>query len=311
MNAYYLPHHQTPFSGKTATIIGQITHDTGERPQPGGCAYFAARTLQDLGAEISLLTCVGLDFQFEHKLRGMRRIIDVGNQTTVFTNIYPKDGPRIQYVTQQAPAISPNTLPDEWCHTDLLLLAPVMGELNDAAWQQIRGSGHTSMFLQGFLKEATPLARNNRRLVVPRETPFPWEILTHVDSVFLSTEDIELFASSAFLSQLIERVPIVAVTDGENGCRIHYNDTCIDVGVFPVDVCNPTGAGDTFGAAMAMALASGFPVADAGRLGAAAASTVVERNGEERLTKMNFTWERWRHITSRKIQCHHDYAISG
>jgi sugar/nucleoside kinase (ribokinase family) len=59
---------------------------------------------------------------------------------------------------------------------------------------------------------------------------------------------------------------------------------------------DPTGAGDVFAAAMLLALAAGQAPADAARLGAAAASIVVEGVGGEALGRIGEAWERRRRV---------------
>ena len=300
----------SPFMGRSATIIGQVTHDHYAAVRPGGCAFYAARTVQALGGKVNLLSSVGTNYRFDADLKGMNRICEIGAQTTEFDNVYPATGPRIQYVRHQAPQISRSLLPDTWRDTDLLILAPVMDELQNVQWLATRGNGHTSLFLQGFLKTANAQRRNGRRLVVPRETPFPVSVMTGVDSVFLSREDIELFASFDVLEQIVAMVPVVVVTDGERGCCIYNNDTYVEIDVFPVDVNDPTGAGDTFAAAMSLALATGFTVEDAGRLGAAAASIVVEGEGGTRLNQLRHAWNR-RHFITFRQQSHKHHCMAG
>ena len=291
---------QSPFARKRAVVIGQVTHDQYARMQPGGCAYFAAKTIQGLGAEVSLLSSVGQDFNFESKLEGIRRIVEIGKHTTEFTNVYPEGGPRIQYVKRRAPEISVSLLPWQWRDADLMIMAPVMGEMQGSQWHDVKCNGHTAVFLQGFLKEAAARERLGRRLVVPKDVPFNWHLLSNADSVFLSREDIELFASTDFLEQLIETVPIVAITDGENGCRIYNDNSFTNIDIFPVDTIDPTGAGDAFGAATAMALAAGYPIESSGRLGAAAASVVVEGEGSSRLDHVHFAWSRFHFVSARE-----------
>ncbi|MBN2343860.1 MAG: hypothetical protein JXX29_21510 [Deltaproteobacteria bacterium] len=286
---------------KTATVVGQITHDRYDRLHPGGCAFFAAKTIAALGAKTSLLSAVGLDFQFDAQLEGIDRLFEIGAHTTTFTNVYPATGPRLQYVSARAPMISKTLLPKKWRFPDLMLLAPVMGELDGFSWRTVRDSAHVALFLQGFMKRDIDTVRSNRKLVVPLENAFNFDILNRVDSVFLSEEDIELFASSRFVDELVARVPIVAVTRGAQGSTLYHKGARTEVGIFPVKCIDPTGAGDTFGAATAMALAAGSDVETAGRLGAAAASVIVEGKGSERLNDIPLAWERESHISAETI----------
>ncbi|MBN2528450.1 MAG: carbohydrate kinase family protein [Deltaproteobacteria bacterium] len=299
----------SPFGESNVTVIGQVTHDRYDQLYPGGCAYYAAIALKGLGANVSLVSSVGQDFLFARHLEGLRCIMRIGDKTTEFCNVYPSVGPRIQYVQNCAPNITDELLPQGWRSADLCILAPVMGELNEVVWSKIRGARHTAIFLQGYLKKAHTQVRNGRRLVVPFDGEFNWEMVRDVDSAFLSREDIELFASTEFLRKLTTRVRTVAVTDGERGCRIYHEDTLVDVDIFPVDAVDSTGAGDTFGAATAMALAHGYPIESAARLGSAAASVVVEGVGGTRLDRIKYAFERQHCIFAKTSSNSHSLAV--
>lgn len=284
------------FANRNALVIGQVTHDEYNELTPGGCAYYAAKTIEMLGGEVSLVTSVGLDFQFDSMLEQMRRTCRIGEHTTTFSNVYPAEGPRLQYVTSLAPPITLDLLPRHWLGGDLLLLAPVMGEIDGSAWKSIRDAGHVSMMLQGFMKQMHLTSRDGRHLVVPLEEAVNLDILDHVDSVFLSQEDIELFASSKLLGELVEKVKVVAVTNGKKGSRIYFDETYIDVGIHEANMKDPTGAGDTFASAMAMGLACDMSIDDAARLGAAAASLIVEGVGPANLSSLSRITTRWNDI---------------
>jgi 5-dehydro-2-deoxygluconokinase len=72
---------------------------------------------------------------------------------------------------------------------------------------------------------------------------------------------------------------VVVYKMGEKGSITFSGGIAIETGIFPVKALKPTGAGDSFLAAFAMALAKGLDVETAVRHGSAAAAIVVTRVG--------------------------------
>ena len=271
----------------TAVTVGQVTHDRyGDRIVPGGCAFFGARTFQGLGAVSKLLTTVGEDFSCESGLVGLDVRREVSPETTVFSNLYPPGEPRLQLVESRSQKITESMYPDEWKRPDLLFIAPVMGEMDAIPWASIARAGYTTVGLQGFMKKASDERRDGKAVVVALDHPLGFELLEGVDAVFLSKEDIELFGSSDLLEQLRSRVGVVVVTLGEAGCAVYEGEKERRLGVYTTDAVDPTGAGDTFASATSLALAARWDVIDAARLGAGAASVVVEADGGETLDRV-------------------------
>jgi hypothetical protein len=278
---------KTEISGLTAVTIGQVTHDRyGDRIVPGGCAFFGARTLLGLGAVSRLLTTVGEDFDCESGLAGLDVRREVSGKTTVFLNLYPPGEPRLQLVESRSQRITGGTYPDEWTRPDLLFVAPVMGEMDAIPWASIAGAGFTAVGLQGFMKKASDERRDGKAVVVALDHPLGFEMLKGVGAVFLSEEDIELFGNSDLLGQLRSRVGVVVVTLGAAGCVVYERERERRLGAYATDAVDPTGAGDTFAAAMSLGLAARWDVIDAARLGTGAASVIVEADGGETLDRV-------------------------
>jgi hypothetical protein len=278
-----------------ALVVGQVTHDRyGSDIVPGGCAYYGAKTLHSLGARVSLATAVGRDFACEDSLSDLDVHRVVGEQTTVFLNDYPKDGPRIQWVESVAPAIVPDVVRGRITQTDILFVAPVFGEMSLGEWTHAVDARIVGVGLQGFLKmKGLPHDTVPGRHGVARRHFRPETNCTAgVDVVFLSEEDILSFGDDALLPALRESVPLVMMTRGENGATIFENQRQTHIGSYATAAVDPTGAGDTFSAAFLFALATHATPAQAGRLAAAAASIVVEGQGGEMLTSVGNAFER-------------------
>ncbi len=272
----------------TVLCIGQVTHDRYDNELvSGGCAYFAARTAHALGARVRLLTSVGLDFSRDEDLADLETRVMRSGKTTVFTNLYPEGSDRVQMVDALAPPISLGTLAPEWAHADVLLLAPVLGEINPQEdWLGTVDARVRSVCLQGFLKRA-----GEDGLVRPRR-PGPRFVNFRPDACFLSEEDLR-YAENGFLDYLKTCCPRVFVTRGDKGCALHLPGRTVPIGVFAARPVDPTGAGDTFACACSLALATGTEPETAARFAAAAASIVVEFEGSRRMDLVQNTMFRF------------------
>ncbi len=80
--------------------------------------------------------------------------------------------------------------------------------------------------------------------------------------------------------ELLQHTEFLVVTHGEKGAVIHTREGQEKIAAcVPDAVLNPTGAGDAFRSGLLAGLALGWPLRDAGRLGAAMGSFVVEIEG--------------------------------
>jgi hypothetical protein len=288
--------------------VGHVTHDRyGDELVAGGCAYFGAKVASSLGAHVHLLTAVGDDFQLDSSLKGLAVDLKRGGQTTVFTNLYPENAPRLQIVETQAPMINL----DQAVHAglqnqffDVLFLAPVMGELDlREPWASQLHARYRTMTLQGLMKcgqesQDAVLKSQGKRIVVKVPTRLDFSILKGLDAVFLSDEDLLLFGDDQFLADLIAVVPLVYVTQGEKGCLIYQNGQTINQPLIyrTENVVDTTGAGDTFAMATSLALACGLSVQDAAVLGACASSVMIEGIGSLPMNRLKEAFERFKFL---------------
>ena len=72
---------------------------------------------------------------------------------------------------------------------------------------------------------------------------------------------------------------LVALKQGEAGCTLFQGDERLQVPAFPADEVDATGAGDSFAAALTVALLEGMPLAQAGRFANAVGALAVTRIG--------------------------------
>lgn len=265
-------------SATRVITVGHVTHDRyGDDIVAGGCAYYGALTQRALGAEVHLVTTVGLDFACDAALAGLSLDVTRAGATTLFTNLYPPGGIRVQRIEAMAPPVAPPAhLPD----AALIHLAPVMQDVDLASWLDAAGGRPVALAVQGWIKDRGP-----SETVVQT----PWQVdgalLGRV--AFAACGEEDLVEQGDLLDRLCRHVPVVAFTHGKRGCEVIERGRTRKVGIYPRAVeVDPTGAGDTFAAGFFLGLAQGRSPVDAARLGAAAASIVVEGRGGATLDRV-------------------------
>lgn len=277
----------------TILTVGHVTHDRyGDRVRAGGCAFYGARTASALGARSRLMTAIGEDFSRDEELEGLDVHQVSGSRTTTFENVYSHNASRVQWVDAVAPLVTPDLLPPRWRQSDVLFLAPTMGEVELLPWLDAVRAPLVGIGLQGLMKQADGLRGHASRKVVARSLSIDPQLYSRVHAVFLSDEDLADFGHPTLLRELIRLVPIVAVTQGKRGSRVFVHGIEQRVGVVSVTSVDPTGAGDTYAAAFLFGIAQGAAAVDAARLASAAASIVVEGVAGERLRFVNESFER-------------------
>lgn len=278
--------------------VGHVTHDrfNGE-VLPGGCAYYASKTWQALGARSLLSSVVGEDFTCDDALAGLESKIIRTGKTTVFSNLYPDSGPRVQFVGALAPPVGPEQLPREWRAPDVLFLGPVLNEVDIPAWKQATAARIVAIGVQGYIRAAGEEDEHGMRKVVPCQWSPQREELHGVDVACLSDED--LIGQGDLLDRLCASVPTVALTHERKGCDIIERGKKTWVGIHPAQEADLTGAGDTFAAGLLFGLAQGLSPQEAARLGAACASIIIEGIAGENFTRMGDAFARADHIKNR------------
>jgi 1D-myo-inositol 3-kinase len=244
---------------------------------PGGAAYYASQALRALGARVRVLSVAGRDFPPD-ALSGLEAELVRAPHTTVFENLHVA-GVRTQRVLSAAPPLDPAALPETWRAADLLLLAPVLGEVAPAAFRRAVRAGVVGLGVQGLVRAVAP----DGDVTQPR-WDFDPAALSGVDAAFVGEDDVR--GQGDLVARLAAAIPVVAFTHGREGCELVVRGRTHRIGAYATQEVDPTGAGDVFAAGMLLALARGADPVDAARLGAAAASVVVEGVGGETLPRV-------------------------
>jgi 1D-myo-inositol 3-kinase len=273
-------------SGAPSVVVcGNVTLDrTPGGLVPGGPAYYAGRAWRALGAPTRVLTAAADDFPAA-ALAGIEVAGAPSAATTIFVNVYGPTGARTQRVEARAVPLAPGQAPAAWRTPDVLHLAPVLDELDPAALRAALAPRITGLCAQGLLRRVGP----DGAVAQPPWHPAP-ALLAAVDVVILGEDDVR--GQGDLVARLARSVPVVVFTMGARGCEVIEGGRARRVGTFPTREVDPTGAGDVFAAGFLFALAGGAEPAEAARLGAAAASFVVEAPGGEALARVGGAFER-------------------
>ncbi|OLC14999.1 MAG: hypothetical protein AUH29_08970 [Candidatus Rokubacteria bacterium 13_1_40CM_69_27] len=251
--------------------VGHVTLDRfGEITRPGGAALFAAITAHRLGLSAGILTSHGEDFPLEAIPPQIEVVNAPSPHTTVFEHRREAGRRRLRLVASARP-LSPADVPPDWLDAELVLLAPVFGEV-DPAFAGTFTEATLAAEAQGWLRGAGPAGE---------VTPQPWTpppgLLGRLLALFVSAEDVR--GQEPSLAEWLQRLPLAAVTAGRAGALLYVSGQRYEVRARPTREADPTGAGDVFAAAfLASYRLDGNPW-QAAAAGACAAALSVEGEG--------------------------------
>jgi sugar/nucleoside kinase (ribokinase family) len=256
-------------------IVGGLTIDRfGDGTSaPGGSVIHAGRAAVAEGVAVTTLTVAGDEPEAAIGLAELAEMGDLIHQRATSTVTYGHSevrGRRVLTYLVSAGSIAPPVLADP---PDVALLAPIADELPASAIGPLRESARprlTVLLIQGWLRRlaigepARPLALDE----VPAAT---WDAFAAVDAIVLSTEDLaespeDPFVEAAGVRAKIGPRPLLVLTLGEQGYLLDDPASDHVVAYVPrrvVEGVPMVGAGDTFGAALAIQLGRGATPADA------------------------------------------------
>ncbi len=247
--------------------IGHVTRDRlDDGFTTGGTVTYGAMTARALGLVPAIVTSAGHDLQ--NTLPDVNTHVVPAARSTAFRNDYGPNG-RTQHVDGVAESLSPSDVPGEWHGARSVLLGPLVGEV-DAALARSFPNSLVVASVQGWLRRW-----DSTGLVKPRG----WSglaVLPYIDAAVVSIDDI---VDDGKVAQWAELVPLLVVTEGSQGARLHENGHWHAIPAFVTQEVDPTGAGDVFAAALAfMLLETGDAVA-AATFASCVASFSVEAQG--------------------------------
>ena len=220
--------------------IGHVTLDRfGDEVRPGGSALYAAITADRLGLRAGILTSHADDFPLDLVPPRIEVVSVPAPATTVFEHERVGDD-RAQRVTSVAGALSEADVPDDWRDADLVLLAPVVNEV-DPRLAGVFGDAAVAAGAQGWLRGV-----GSDGVVGSVRWDAAKQTLRTLQALFLSTADV--LGQASAMTEWVQRVPIAVVTAGRRGALLYVNGDRYEVRPRRAMEADPTGAGDVFAA---------------------------------------------------------------
>jgi len=252
-------------------IVGGLTVDVfadGSRA-PGGSVLHAGLAAAAEGARITMLTAAGDEPEARAGLAQLAALGEVLCQPASTTTTYrhrESDGVRVLSLEAAGEPIDPAAIAARGPF-DVAVLAPIADELSAGTVAATRAAARpqrTVFLIQGWLRHLA-LGMPVRALGLHEVPAALWETFGSADAVVVSTEDLSAdpadpFAQAAAVRERLGPAPVLVLTLGTEGYLL--DDPAADrvVASVPhhvVEGVPAVGAGDTFGAALAVHLARG------------------------------------------------------
>jgi sugar/nucleoside kinase (ribokinase family) len=252
-------------------VIGHLAHDlTSNGPRLGGTAAYAALTARALGMKAGIVTAVGRETPLD-ALNGIPVISMDSPHSTTFENIYTGDAGRIQYLRAQAGRIDFHQVPPAWRGASIIHLGPIANEMDSILPDEF-SPALLCITPQGWMRQWDSEGRVSLREWKNAET-----VLKQAGAVVLSREDVH--GDNEFIEQLAHRTRMLVVTEGAEGCVLHWHGDRRRFRAPKVNEVDATGAGDIFAAAFFVRLLNTRDPWEAARFATLIASRSVTRVG--------------------------------
>lgn len=259
---------QREYSARTpreVLVVGSVALDTVETPfgcvqevLGGSATYFA--TAASMFTSVNLVAVVGTDFDDGHvaflRTRGvnLEGLEVVPGKTFRWTGQYDYDLNTARTLDTQLNVFAEFTpkLPPSYHQPDLVFLANIDPELQLAVLDQVQTPDLVALDTMNYWIESKPGALR--------------EVISRVDIVMVNDAEAREFSGEYSLVQAARAIltmgpKAVVIKKGEYGASLYTNSNDPVTGYFFVpaypleEVCDPTGAGDTFAGGFIGALA--------------------------------------------------------
>ncbi|MFL5807331.1 MAG: PfkB family carbohydrate kinase [Roseiflexaceae bacterium] len=261
---------------------------TGERVL-SGCSTNGCLALARLGHETALVGCVGADyydrFTSDARQYGIIPYVQLCDQTGGFGLIYDARGDRTLDVLGVAAPIE--YVPAACADAQAIIIGPILQETSEILIAQIRAASAAPLFLdpQGLLRRIgadgriehfcpPELARIAPLCHVIKANELETQVITGIDPRMDGLRAVRRLKALG--------CAIAIVTMAEAGSLIDDGERQYVIPAYATDVCDPTGAGDTYMAGFIHAsLRDPEDLYYAGCVGAATASIWIEHTGPD------------------------------
>lgn len=250
--------------------IGHAAHDlTADGARLGGTVAYSALTARALGMKVGIVTAVGKETPLD-ALDGISVISIESPHSTTFENIYTDHG-RVQYLRAQASKIDFDSVPASWRSASIIHLGPIANEMDSSLPDNFSPSllGVTP---QGWMRRWDSDGRVSRSEWANSES-----VLQKANAVVISREDVN--GDNELIEQMAHQTRMLVVTEGAEGCVLHWNGDRRRFRAPEVDEVDATGAGDIFATAFFIRLFNTRDPWEAARFATLIASHSVTRVG--------------------------------
>ncbi|XP_068644343.1 inositol 3-kinase-like [Aristolochia californica] len=244
-------------------VVGNYCHDVILRDgrvvgeSLGGAASFVSNVLDGLSLPCSYVAKVGIDFAYS--VTHPPRAFCSAAPTTIFHAHFDGDAERVLRCVKTCDPIFPSDLPVE--QFDFGLAVGVAGEiLPETLARMLDLCRLVFVDAQALIRTFDP-HDGTVRLIPMKGSGFQ-HLLPRIGFLKASAEE------APFVDvQETRKWCCVAVTDGEDGCRVYCKDEELRIPPFPTVQIDPTGAGDSFLGGFVAGLMRGLSIPDAALLG--------------------------------------------
>lgn len=252
--------------------IGHAAHDlTANGARLGGTVAYSALTARALGMKVGIVTAVGKETPLG-ALDGIPVISIESMHSTTFENIYTDAG-RAQYLRAQAEKIDLDSVPASWRNASIIHLAPIADEI-DSSLPNDFSPALLAVTPQGWMRQWDSSGRVSRS-----EWSDPDSVLQKANAVVISREDVN--GDHELIEQMSHQTRMLVVTEGAEGCVLHWNGDRRRFRALDVNEVDATGAGDVFATAFFIRLLRTRDPWEAARFATLIASISVTRVGLE------------------------------
>ena len=192
-------------------LIGHLSEDrTPDGAALGGTVSYSGLTAHALGHSVGIVTSAAESADLA-PLQDLALRVKSSPQSTSFENIYTSEG-RQQLLHSQAVELTVADVPEDWWDTELVHVAPLIGELAEDIATPFQASfvGSTP---QGLMRESDVEGR-----VHLSSWEYAADLIRASDAVVLGIEDLDMNEEAA--SAVAELCPITVITYGAQGIRI-------------------------------------------------------------------------------------------
>ncbi len=260
----------TLFDAVEYLVIGHMAHDlTANGARLGGTVAYSALTARALGMKAGIVTTAGKETSLD-ALQGIPVVSIESPHSTTFENIYTDQG-RVQYLRAQAARIDLTSAPTLWRNASIIHLAPIANEM-DPSVPEAFSPTLLGVTPQGWMRSWDADGRVSRSEWANSES-----ILQKANAVIVSREDVN--GNHELIEQMAHQTRILVVTEGAEGCVLHWNGDRRRFRAPEVNEVDATGAGDVFATAFFIRLLRTRDPWEAARFATLIAAQSVTRIG--------------------------------